>query len=337
MSEKKFNIPISERVSIEDLRTVPNPRPTTWGPPPLHAFLVEDQQRQVGDVLKQRLVESRPAGTHPDVETTVNEAATNHFAARMLAGYDNLEGAAHLDAELTLNERRIINRALRGTVNPAETAFATDKLGIRGAPFGVASTYYGRHMRQLETLRSAHDKMVSLFSGKRLNTAPTYKIKSATFDAFSDELSPATLELTRKRNLARLADHVIDKERSDFVIVTSGLSPSILAELAEIVADEEAMQEELVAGSRLHTAITSLLRSGRRMMAVDVDTTIYKFDESIPPVPAMDGEQNRKRHPNIGMIMTRQRLIRAGVPVNDFETAKHMPLVNLVDPTRRAA
>lgn len=335
MSEKKFNTPISERVALEDLRTVPNPRPTTWGPPPLHAFLVEDQQQMVSDNHKARLEASRPADTSPSVATEVHEAATNHFAARMLAGYDNFEGAQHLDVDLTVAERRIVNRALAGRVNPAEIAFVTDKLGIRGAPYGVASHYYGRNMKQLETLRRAHDRTVTLFSGKKLNSAPTYKIKNARFDPFSDDLTPNEVLITRKRNLARLADHVIDKERSDIILVTSGLTPSLLAELAEMVSDEEAIEQEITRGQALHTAISSLLRSDKHRLAVPVDTTIYTFNESAPAVPAMDPSQSRKRHPNIGMIMTRKRLIEGGVPVNDFEAAKRMPLRNLIAPKKK--
>ena len=324
-------------VTTDDMAAIPAPTPETWGPTPLHPFLVPDQQKRILSDIQYRSLDGAPASIPYDVRGNVAYKAETRFVGRMLANYDNLKYAERLGTPLSRVQAEIVDRALAGVANPAELVYISDVLGMRGIALGVVSHPYGVGIEHLDTMRDVIGQTMELFGAERIEGQTVYKVKGTIEDR--DGRVDAVL-MTRKRTIGRLASHMWFRERSSFIVRLDDAAEldRHAVHLLHAHTKRKNMQDiAAVEGDEIYEVVNPLLVNNQYHTAIPLATTDYKFDSTIPKPTKIDATgtvrhvgEARRQSPLMSFEQTETRLKAQGVPL-DIDSVRAWSLEDLID------
>ena len=290
-------------VLLEIARLNPRGEPGTFGSTPLDKAKTKMDQLILLDDLLQYTY-AVPTGVPLDIADYNCETFGDRFKRRMDANDENYttsilhKEAFENDAEI----QEVIERAEIGHAAPAELLVIRQLLGIRSVELACLTHPYGERIEEyLELMRDTVQDAITSLGGEYFEDAqPTYRLKevllSTTSDADITELyglksSQALADaekyggvrgllMTRKREIGRMPDGTIIRERSSFILRADEngvVSEDAIKAMADLPMQPNWDDLVAIAGG-LDGLSTDLLKNNEYSLAIPVATTIYAFN-----------------------------------------------------------
>lgn len=271
-----------------------------WGAPPLNMYSSSDlfaiHEAARGE-LEARSISAPDdlAEIPPGVQSYVHQNFMSRYMGRVMANFDNYTQRLKKDSDgIDSKVIAMHDRAVVGTASPAELLCVRSAYGIGSIGLGCAIIPYGNSIEQLESMRDTVAEAILMMNGELLDSKPVLKLKQTDTVVNPGEnghLKDAFL-MTRKRDLGRLPDGTIVRERSSFVIridEASGFDQELAERMRRVDAElSKNLRPDVPKNKHWGTTVMTvgmlkkkvppLLETNDFAAAIPLSTTIYAFN-----------------------------------------------------------
>lgn len=273
---------------FERAKLIPKGTPLTFGATPLGYIRMIDQQRDVLDVLRERVYRQVPGEISPDIATFVQNTFESRFNSRGMANHDNYESSL-VKRDLYSDNPFIvemIDRAEEGVASPVELLVVRSLLGIRSVELACLTHPYGKNIEDLEIMRDVTRDSVELLGGTyHENPETRFRVKGVVREGETSSGNGSGrivgVLMTRKRTLGTLPRGTTIRERTSFVLRLDDprvVSEEQLESIRGIDVGYGDWTDEILKAGNLSEVATKLMEDDIYSLAVPISSTIYAFN-----------------------------------------------------------
>lgn len=348
-----FDQPLPELLELTSL--IPRGEPETFGATPLDKLSTIKQQNDLLTLLLHQTYRI-PDGVSLEIADYVHDTFRDRFYSRLNANDENyttslLEKSHYADNPEIIE---LIQRGETGHASPFELLITQKLLGVRSVELACLTHPYGERIEMLGEMRRVVDESVYLMGGETLSDElPWYRIKDVILNSvpreewasvfslsnrerleIADEYGGvAGLLVTRKRDLGRMPDGTLIRERSSFVLRADAvITRSDFEALLDVDAD--IWDDTALEASRLDERIAELMAQDQHNVAIPIASTIYAFNKDIAKLVYRQRSLRPSRENHINIEQAEQELenLRQAHHVEDFDGMLYIgPKLNLKD------
>ena len=277
--------------------------PDTFGATPLNQFTTMHQQAELMGKLSV-YAEYAPEDVPPQVAEFVRQTFRERFVARGVANDENFNTSLLSKRHYADNHDALalIDRAEQGSASPAELLLVRQVLGIRSVELACLTHTYGRRLQEglLDQMRSTVRSGVLLMEGKYeedpqpvlrikdviLNNVDTndmanvYSLSNQERIAVSAQYGGiAGILITRKRNLGKMPDGTIIKERSSLILRADEKSMVTKGDVEALIrCTAEGWEDTALQDTELDQLVLDLMETNKYSYAIPISSTIYAYN-----------------------------------------------------------
>jgi hypothetical protein len=279
---EKFTIDDSVR---EKMRKNPVGELYTWGITPLDSFNgdLKKQQRDVYD-WRMGLIKNAPEYINESLYNYIECVFLNRATTMNMANYNSFYTRDLVDdKDLPSDDKELFSLATIGKASPAELMYLRNLYGLSSVELGCVTHPYGQRMEHLDQMRDSVNEAISMFNGKKLDIV-NYKIKNTDVILHPREegVSDAFF-MTRKRDLAQLADNTIIRECSSFIVridQDSDFDQDLANNIRSVKLNNiQNVTKRLTRAGNLNVVVPQLLEENNYKTIVPLTTVTYAFND----------------------------------------------------------
>jgi len=272
---------------LEKVSSIPRGKPDTYGATPLDQSAAYEQQRELLEVLLE-LVNTNVDKIIPhEIREYMQGTFVMRFQGRADANQEKLLTALRSVEDFAHNPIALdmIQASILGHASPAELILVRGMLGMSGIEVGCVSHPYGKRIEEVAVMRQVVSDSIVLLGGDIIDDPePRYKLKGVVVDETMETMSSATdsqaFLMTRKRDVGRMPDGTIIRERTSFILRGDAYAIPYenLQAIRALDPKSPTWQADVVRVGNLDGIAAALLKVDAFRLVIPVSSTIYAFN-----------------------------------------------------------
>lgn len=293
-----------DAVAREKMRANPVGELYTWGITPLDSFK-GDLKKQQRDVFNWRMemIKDSPEYISNNLYSYIECVFLNRATTMSMANYNSFYTRDLVDdSKLPKEDRDLFSRATIGQASPAELLYLRNLYGLSSVELGCVTHPYGKRIEYLDQMRSSVNEAIDMFDGQEIGDVK-YKVKNTDviLHPREDSVSEAFF-MTRKRDLAQLADNTIIRECSSFIVridKDSDFDQDLANKIRSVNINKvQNLTKRLSKAGNLQVVVPQFLEENNFETVIPLTTVMYAFNDETKNNIDISERQNdfRMRH-----------------------------------------